>query len=195
MINKDKIKSIVKEIEKSTTAEIVPSILDYSDNYPASYYRAGLFFASLGFIISWFFFRPWIFYFFLIGYLIGILLCFIPFIKRLFIFSPELEEETLQKGYEIFLEHKIHQTSHRSGVLVMLSLFEKRAIILADKKINDLVDDHTWVKIIDNLIQNIKTQNIQEAFEISLRSCGEILSKNLPGNDKDKNELDNNLIS
>ena len=193
-MDKKEIQSLIKKIESQTSAEIVPAILKNSDNYPAAYYRSGLFFSSLAFIITYFFFREFIVYAILIGYLIGLVLSFIPFVKKLFIFKPEIEEETLQKAYEIFLEHKIHQTSNRSGVLVMLSIFEKRAIILADKNINTLVQEDTWVKVIDKLTLDIRTQSIESAFKSALNKCGDILIEQLPHSSNDKNELSDSLV-
>ncbi len=195
MINKDKVKNCIEKIENKTRAEIVPAILKSSDKYPATYYRSGLFFSSFFFITSFLIFHEWRLKALIVGYILGLLLCFIPFVKRLFIFRPELEEETLQKAYEVFLEHKIHQTKNRSGVLVFLSVFEKRAIILADKNINEVVAENTWIKKIDLLIEEIHEKSLEEGFLNCLNDVGAILIQNFPGNNKNENELRDDLVS
>ncbi len=197
MIDREKVKLKISKTEDKTVAEIVPAIIPYSDNYSASYYRCSLFFACLLVILSFFVYPDKHFAghvkYFCAGYLIGLSLTYVKAVKRFFVTKDEIIEETMQKAYQIFLEHKIHQTSNRSGVLLFLSLFEKRAIVLADKAINDKLDPETWNELIDGLTNSIRTDGLENAFLNSLDQISEILIDNFPGSEKE-NELDDSLV-
>lgn len=93
-----------------------------------------------------------------------------------------------------FYESGIKKTKDSTGVLVFVSLMEQRAVVLADKAINDKVSKDTWQEVCDLMIHGMKKKKVGLAFGAAIRKCGEILSPEFPIQPDDKNELKNQLI-
>jgi len=73
-------------------------------------------------------------------------------------------------------------------------LLEHRAVILADKAINDKVSKDTWEKVCDELVVGIKTKNLGDAMVSTIESCGRIMTPHFPIQHDDTNELKNHLV-
>jgi putative membrane protein len=93
-----------------------------------------------------------------------------------------------------FYESGIKETRDSTGVLIFVSLMEQRAVVLADKAINDKVPQETWQEVRDLLIQGMKQKNVGLAFGAAILKCGEILTPSFPIRPDDENELQNQLI-
>ena len=106
--DKEIIKNAIKEVELTTSGEIVPVILKQSDFYPAAHFRLALIMGILFSIVCYYsydFDDPialiWIQ---IPGMLLGYLLAYIPFVKRIFTTSREMQEEVYQRSLEVFYE-------------------------------------------------------------------------------------------
>jgi len=93
-----------------------------------------------------------------------------------------------------FYESGIKKTRGSTGVLIFVSLMEQRAVVLADKAINDKVPQDTWREVCDLLIQGMKKKNVGLALGAAILKCGEILTPAFPIQPDDTNELKNQLI-
>ena len=93
-----------------------------------------------------------------------------------------------------FYESGIKKTRDSTGVLIFVSLMEQRAVVLADKAINDKVPQDTWREVCDLLIQGMKKKDVGLALGAAILKCGEILTPAFPIQPDDTNELNNELI-
>lgn len=59
-----------------------------------------------------------------------------PF-ARLFIPAERREAEVRQYAQALFLEHGLHRTARRDGILMLVSLLEHRVVVLADRTVSD----------------------------------------------------------
>jgi len=59
-----------------------------------------------------------------------------PF-ARLFIPAERREAEVRQYAQALFLEHGLHRTQRRNGILMLVSLLEHRVVVLADRTVSD----------------------------------------------------------
>ncbi|MCP4679753.1 MAG: hypothetical protein GY854_30535 [Deltaproteobacteria bacterium] len=93
-----------------------------------------------------------------------------------------------------FYESNINRTRDATGVLIFISLMERRAVVLADKAINDQVARDTWQEVCDRLIAGIKKKNLGQAIREAVLECGEIMAPQFPIQSDDENELKDQLI-
>ena len=95
---------------------------------------------------------------------------------------------------EQFLEQGLHHTENRSGVLIFVSVAERYVEILADKGINDRVDQAQWDAIVADFVKAVKAGEIAQGFEKAVAACGALLAEHFPAKPGDKNELPDHLI-
>jgi len=68
------------------------------------------------------------------GGIVSTLLTFgIPPYARLFLTAARAEGETRQAAQALFLEHELFRTGTRTGVLMLVCMFERRVVVLADR--------------------------------------------------------------
>lgn len=199
---KDKldIKNLIKAVENKTQSEIVPMIVDASDNYPAAHFRAaiivsflfslGLYFSPLSIINPIYFL--WIQ---IPGLFLGYLLAKTPGVKKRLITRAEIEEEVSQKGYEAFFQNNLHVTKGHNGILILVSLMEQKIKIIADQGISKKVEQVTWDKMIFEFSEHIKNGYFVLGLKNCIETAGKVLEKVAPlTSEKTENELENELI-
>ena len=93
-----------------------------------------------------------------------------------------------------FFESNIKKTKNSTGILLMLSVMEHRAVVLADKTISEKLPPETWNEVIEKMISGIEKKNIAQGMVEGIDVCGELLSRHFPLPPDDTNELPNHLI-
>lgn len=199
--NKDRaiIKALIEDAEKKSDSEMVPMIVLRSDNYPAAHFRAaiivsflfslGLYFSPLSIINPIYFL--WIQ---IPGLLLGYLLANIPFFTRLLITKKEIEYEVTQRAIEAFFEHGLHTTQQHNGVLIFISILEKKIKIITDVGVKKKVDQKIWDEIIFDFTQKVHQGEFIEALKNTISATSDILENYFPSTGKKKNELRNDII-
>ncbi|CUS83630.1 TPM domain-containing protein [Candidatus Kryptobacter tengchongensis] len=104
--------------------------------------------------------------------------------KKLSIFDMALRE---------FYRLGMDKTKDGTGVLVYILLSEKKLQIVADKGINDKVENETWQKIADKIAEKFKQGKYLDGIIDGLDEIGKILSQNFPIKPDDRNELSNEV--
>jgi putative membrane protein len=94
-----------------------------------------------------------------------------------------------------FYEHGLHKTRDATGILILLSVLERRAQILADRAIDARVPPRTWETLIETMIEDIKHDRPTQAFCRVIAECGDLLAVHFPPQGPDNpNELKDDLI-
>ncbi|AUN98289.1 hypothetical protein DOM21_09755 [Bacteriovorax stolpii] len=198
--DKEQIKKLITEAERKSHSELVPMIVSTSDNYPAAHWRAaiivsflfslGLYFSPLSIINPIYFLWiqvPGLF----IGYWMGN----IPFVTRLLITKEEIEFEVTQRAIEAFYEHNLHVTDKHNGVLIFISLLERKIKIITDVGVKEKVDQKIWDEITSEFIEKVKEGNFVEALKNTINATSDILENYFPKSEgTKKNELKNDII-
>jgi putative membrane protein len=96
--------------------------------------------------------------------------------------------ETFRVGCEL-------KTRGRTGVLLYLSLAERRAEIVADKAIADQVEAHVWGEAMAVLIDEVKAGRPGEGMARAVEKIGAVLAEILPPTLDNPNELPDRLIT
>lgn len=202
MSNSDKllINSLIKEAESKTKAEIVPMIVHHSDTYPAAHFRAAIivsFLFCLGLYFSPFtFINPIYFLWIQIpGLFLGYYLGQFPIVTRALITKYEIEQEVTQKAYEAFFNHNLHLTQHHNGVLILISMMERKVKIIADNGIASKVDQHIWDEILYEFSDKMHAGQFTEGLKHCIEAVSNVLQVHFPSTGTEKNnELKNDLI-
>jgi len=87
------------------------------------------------------------------------------------------------------------KTRGRTGVLLYLSLDEKRAEIVADKAINDLVEAEVWGEAMAVLIGEVKAGRPGPGLALAIEKIGAVLAPILPPTHDNPDELPNRVIA
>jgi putative membrane protein len=106
-----------------------------------------------------------------------------------------MTEEVKQAAHVSFLRHGLMNTRDRTGVLVFVSLRERRVQILADKGISDKVGKGYWKEEALKLVERIQAGRAAEGMVSVIQDIGQKLEKHFPRKADDTNELSNSLRS
>ncbi len=85
------------------------------------------------------------------------------------------------------------KTRDRTGVLIYILLSERKIQIIADKGINDKVENATWQKIAESVAEYFKTGKYIDGIIKGIEQIGEILAQHFPIKPDDINELPNDI--
>jgi len=194
-----KIETAVKAAEQKTSGEIVPMVVDSSYDYPrAELLGAGLLALAVGLICSWGFGHESIWWFLpiFVGsfFIFKAIISTLPGCKRFLIHPDELTAEVREKALVSFVENGIHETRDRTGILILISLFEHRVQVLADSGINAKVPERTWEEIVEVIITGLKNGTTCEATCEAIERCSNLLENHFPRKEDDTDELPNLII-
>ena len=105
-----------------------------------------------------------------------------------------MDECCRQNAENAFLEEEIFNTRHRTGIMIFISFFEHKVIVMADRGISKVVEQKEWDKIVAELVNHIRSEKIIEGVEAGIKRCGEILlEKGFHKTADDINELRDDL--
>ena len=194
-----RIEAAVTAAEAKTSGEIVPMVVDASYDYPrAELIGAGTLALASGLVVSWAFGGESIWWFlpvFILGFFVfQQLIRRLPELKRKLIHPDEMSIEVKEKALVSFLEQELHHTRDRSGILILISLLERRVQVLADSGINEVVPEHSWEEIVSIITAGLKTGDACAAVCRAVERCGELLTTNVPIKHDDRDELPNLII-
>lgn len=103
--------------------------------------------------------------------------------------SPE--KAVHQRARREFASMGIGNTADRTGILIMLSLKERRVEVLADKGINDKVK--AWEEVVEIIVSNIKQGKQAAGIIQAVEFVGKILAEHFPRKKDDTNELSDEI--
>jgi putative membrane protein len=99
-----------------------------------------------------------------------------------------------RRAIAIFQAAAAGRTTGRTGILIYLSLAERRAEIIADEAILRVTDEHTWGEAMTDLITNVRAGRIGDGIAAAVDRVGVVLSEHFPRSADDSNEIPDRLI-
>lgn len=187
-IDLDAIRAAVSEAEQRTSGEIVPYFVESSDAYPGALWKGIALGAFAGALVAegvWFLgdfwgglIPLWIALPAAAGGALGFLLtAYVPAVKRWMAGDGLLDLRTRQRAEMAFLEEEVFHTRDRTGILLFLSQFEHRVIVIGDSGINRQVEQGQWDGIVKTVAAGIRAGRPGEALVEGIRQCGELLER------------------
>ncbi len=86
------------------------------------------------------------------------------------------------------------RTAGKTGILIYLSLIERRAEIVADEAIHGKIPQERWATSMSLLLEQVKQGDIAGGICAAVADVGQILAENFPRSADDVNELPDRLI-
>jgi putative membrane protein len=200
-----RVNTAVKEAEKLSAGEIVVMIISASYQYPlATVIGAAAFALPLALIFTpltgaWLWIggqNMWLF----LGFLTVFFILFheiikrSPWLKRFFISRSEIDDEVEEAAITNFFDRDLYRTRDETGVLVLISVFERRVWILADRGINAKVPEGRWDEIVKMITDGIKQKRAADSICTAVEKIGAILAAHFPIKPDDTDELKNLII-
>jgi putative membrane protein len=213
----DKVSAAITKAEASTAGEIVAVATPISD----AYHDVALHWAlvPLFAVLAWAAWRPtalvW-WYDFLFGgwspdptqsQLLTLLMFFaalkftvaLMILKwmplRLFLTPATTKHRRVRRrAIAIFQAAAAGRTTGRTGILIYLSLAERRAEIIADEAILKVTDDHTWGEAMAALLTDVRGGKVGDGIVAAVERIGVVLAEHFPRSAHDRNEIPDKLI-
>jgi putative membrane protein len=183
----------VKAVEAQTSAEVVVAVRKRSGDYRAAAYHCGFLLAGL--VVVYLLLAPQLFS---IGDMaldgalafgLGLALALNSnIVLRLFVREKVQAQNVAAAARVAFYDLGISRTAGRNGMLVFVSTFEQRAVVLPDTGINPSTLGPKFEEARSALSAAVKRRDLA-AFQQALESLGPILSQSMPRSEDDVNEL------
>lgn len=89
----------------------------------------------------------------------------------------------------------IAKTAGRTGVLILVSLREHRAVLLADRAIDEKVPAGTWDAIVARIAAAARERRLGAGLVEAVAEVGRILAEHFPRAEGDVNELPDEVVT
>lgn len=194
----------VDETEKRTRTQIVLTVIQRSDTYaelPWKAFSLGASVAGLLLVLMDWWLYDWYPHVTALITIVGILACgallalltvMFPRFARCFLSDHRAEVEVQQYAKSLFLERELFATQKRTGILLLISLFERRVVVLPDKGLDGLLKENDVQNIIAAMTPLLKRKQVSQAFDAGLDQLSHILTTTAP--DASNDELPNEII-
>ena len=195
---KAKLYKTIEDIENNSLIEVVAVVKANSGKYrDVSLWVAivVMFLTYTFFMFSPFVFEVYFIYFFsLLSLILAYLLVeLIKPIKRLFTKKKRLIKNTDIYARAVFQKGGIRFTNDKIGMLIYVSLFEKRVKIIADRGAFTLVPNEFWREFKYDFISIFEKDNEADAFIEELKKMKPIFAEYILPIENDINELPDDL--
>lgn len=189
----DQLAQEVREIETRTDAEIVIAVQARSGHYRQADYLWGalLSYATLLFLL----FSPFEFHHYWVAVDIVLMFAIGTYVSsrsstlRRLLTTKKFRAEAVRRGAAaMFYEAGIANTEAEMGVLIYLSLLEKRLELIADRGVLKAVPPLEWNERVYELHRAGRVPQLQTLIKC-LRELGKLLAEHLPPTGENPNEL------
>lgn len=209
--DRELITEAVVRAEAKTSAEIVPVLAPSSGRYDRGEDLCGLWLGIAALATTWFLLpttidehgswqdQPWAH----LAALVGAMLAGFAIgtavasrwgaLKMLFTPRRETAEEVEARARQTFFDQRVHHTDGSSGVLLYVSLLERRAAVLVDESIRSGLGQAAIDSLCRDLTRRLASGSLAAAFTETIDQVGELLGPKLPRTTDDRNELSDAL--
>ncbi|MEI8102580.1 MAG: TPM domain-containing protein [Chlorobium sp.] len=193
------IETRIAEAEKRTSGEIVVQVVSSSYHYPLAAMLGSSLLAIIlciaGSLVAdnesmWFFLAVFSISFILLHELFKRL----HLLRHLFVTASDMKEEVEEAAIHSFYRRNINNTVDHTGIILYISLFERKVRVVADRGINEKVAQDVWLEIVSIIVNGIHAKAQSKAIADAVDRCGEILATHFPLKAGDRNELRNEVI-
>jgi putative membrane protein len=195
----------IAEAEKRTKAQIVLAVIKRSDAYAELPWKAFALGASIAGLLV--FILDLLFYYWIshamalvavgvtlaAGAALALLTVFVPGFARLFLSAHRAELEVRQYAESLFLTREMFATGRRTGILLLVSLFERQVVLLPDKGLSNRLTRDAMRDVIAPMSSSLARNEINRALEAGLERLTLILEAMAPGGTVE-NELSHEII-
>lgn len=189
----------LEEAERHTTGEVVVVVLERSDRHPAGPWIAGVLTLLLGSaaLATW---MPWetpLLFFgaqIAFGGLGMLAALYVPGFRRVFVSESRATEMAEEQAVQEFFGLNLQATEGRTGVLLFVSLFERRVIVLGDEGIDARLDASHWEEADNAVLEGVRRGDLMGGLERAIQICAGVLAQHFPNDGENPNEVPNHVV-
>lgn len=129
------------------------------------------------------------------GFVVGsVLASYWHGLRRLFVSQTEMVSEVNRSVHQVFSKQGIGGTKHRGGMLIYLSLFERRLEVRCDRAVAGKIGEADLEAIRDTVLIGVRTGDLVGGLIGGLDRAEASLAKAFPGTDLAVETLSNDLL-
>lgn len=206
-VERTRVEAAVQAAEQQTSAEIVPMIVGRSGLYREAHHRAGLLTAGLILTallmidtawLPWGWHAAnavWLLGATMLAYALGSWVGRWPPALRLFISRERMHRKVQLRAKLAFAQHGLARTRERTGLLLLVSLFERQVYVLADQSVRDRISPEQWQAVVSVVVERLKAGNLVGGLCEGIEVSGRLLAQVCPTRGGDNpNELPDHVI-
>lgn len=179
------LEAVVLEVERSTAGELVVAVVSACDGYATVGWRLGVVAAAAA-LVGVVLLAPGAPWWVLLG--VQALALAVahtaarhPTVRRKLLPADLVETRVHERARRCFREQGLTRTRGRTGILLFVTLLERRVVVLADDGIHRVLDpDECWEQVVDLVLAGLRAGRGVEGLEAGVRRCGEILARHVP---------------
>ncbi len=99
------------------------------------------------------------------------------------------EGDALQQAIKVFKRLGMHKTTARSGVLVYVSVTDRKLAVIGDSGIHERVGEAYWRGLVAAVRERMRQQQSRDGLIHAVAEVGRELGRHFPRRPGDKNEL------
>lgn len=141
--------------------------------------------------------KPWVYAWPLLVvviYYFSYLLAKLNWIQKILVPERDEVDQVHQRAHLEFYLNRVNKTKSHTGILIFVSVMEKKAVILADQGISSKLPPETWDTVLAKLGEQLGKGNWGFGFIEAIESCGHHLKTHFPQQEPHNNQLSNQLI-
>jgi len=183
------VRGAVAAAERSSGAEIVPVVVAASDGHEAALWKGAALGALVGAgaaAVALWLRSPWVPEPWVpiapvtAGLLLGLAAALPAPTRRWLAGRRVLDERVERAAAEAFLDHEVFATRERTGLLIYVSLLERRVSILADSGIHPSVPPEEWAAMARTVAREMRSKAPAEALLSAVTQVGGLLAARGP---------------
>jgi len=115
---------------------------------------------------------------------------FVPAFARLFLRQTRRDAEVRQYARALFLERELFRTPARTGILILVSVFERRIELLPDVGFGDRIGAADWQQVVARMTPHLSAERPAAALLAGLDVLADLLvRRGYEAGERDANEL------
>jgi len=198
----DAIERRITTVEARTGVQVVTAVVPRSDSYvelPWKAFALGASLAAFGVVLADFWVQPWLTSSTALLHAVAVLgsaaacallAVFVPSFARLFLRGTRGHAAVNDHAQSFFLRHELFATHHRTGVLILVSRFERRVEILPDTGLHGRIGEAEWRQVIEAMTPYLREARAFHALEAGIAAVERLLvARGFNGNAGSTNEL------
>jgi putative membrane protein len=192
---KERVASAIGTIEQHTSAEVMVSVRPRSGHYRQTDYLVGVACLMAGLLVFLFHpapFREDLFPFeALVLFVFGTALSAnVPDLRRWLTRPSVMKRAVATEARAAMMELGVTRTRRRTGLLVLVSLLERRVEVVLDVGLELLEKDPAFRQVVEGLERTLHPPDV-ERFVAALTALGPVLETHAPRDEEDVDELPN----
>ena len=185
----ESVRARVASLESARGVEVVTAVITRADSYPEAPWKAFALGASLAALAApiavlinpgWSAFQAVaesVVAVLAAGGALALATVWIAPLARAFIPAERRKVETRQYAQALFLEHELHHTRRRDGILILVSLFEREVVVLADRGVSETIREGALDQVVAAVTTALARVGIAGALHAGLARLDEILGQ------------------